>query len=269
MSEQNNKQNARLVTAVIIGIAVLAIGLGAIFYINSDNPQAGALVDSALSPSDLPLEGAPPVETPVDETDSSASEELEQNVAVDVDAFVATRAIGNPDAPVKIVEYASLTCSHCAHFHNDILPSLKSKYIDTGKVYLEFREFPLNDPALKATLTARCLPTERYDSFVGLLFETQDKWANNVDYMNTLRQNAKLAGLSDEMFDACQNAPALKLKIAEQMQEAQDKYKISSTPTFIINGGEEVIQGAQPLENFERAFRAVTNNEVGEAPAVE
>ena len=264
MSDENGKNKSTLVAVILLGLLILVIGAGAIFYINSNDPEATALVESTLtSDEDLSEQLPPSAQVEVEDTVP------DEAVSVDVDSFMAPRTLGNPDAPIKIIEYASLTCGHCAHFHNDVFPALKEKYIDTGKVFMEFREFPLNDPALKATITARCLPADKYESFVSLLFQTQEKWATDVGYMNILRQNAKLAGLSDAMFDACQNAPALKLRLAEQMQTASDKYKITATPTFIINDGAEVISGAQPLENFERAFRAVTNNEVGEAPAVE
>src|SRR5690606_5956770 len=109
-------------------------------------------------------------------------------------------------------------------FHNDVYPALKTKYIDTGKVFMEFREFPLNDPALKATITARCLPADKYEGFVSLLFKTQDKWAGAVGYINKLRQNAKLAGVRDAHFDACHEATALNMRLADQMQTAHDKY---------------------------------------------
>jgi protein-disulfide isomerase len=150
-----------------------------------------------------------------------------------------------------------------------VLPALKAKYIDTGKVQFEFREFPLNDPALRGALAARCLPQDKYEGFVTLLFKTQENWAGGLDYVNALKQNAKLAGMSDATFEACQSNGELKTKMAEAMQVAQDKWKISATPTFIINDGAEVISGAQPLAEFERVFRKLSGDAVGEAPAVE
>lgn len=208
-------------------------------------------------------------ETVVPETAPATEAPVAGTVKIDVEKAFSPRTIGSADAPIKIIEYASLTCSHCAHFHNDVLPELKTKYIDTGKVQLEFREFPLNDPALKAALTARCLPEDKYESFTGLLFKTQEHWAGGIDYMAALKQNAKLAGMSDETFEACQAEPKLKEKIAASMQAAQDKWKIASTPTFIINDGAETISGAQPLAEFERVFRKVSGDAIGEAPAVE
>ena len=275
---------------ILLVVSVIAIGIAAWFYTSRVAPSGSEGTLEAQTEEGAPAvaESAMPslneIEEPATTTDGHAvpaDEALATNpettteaapaesVTIDVAAAMAPRAIGNPNAPIKIIEYASMTCSHCAHFHNDILPALKSKYIDTGKVYLEFREFPLNDPALKATLTARCLPEEQYENFVSLLFKSQDQWAGGIDYMGTLKQNAKLAGMSDATFEACHAEPMLKLKIAENMQVAKDKWKIAATPTFIINDGAEVIEGAQPLESFERVFRKITDGAVGEAPPVE
>lgn len=272
---------------VVLILLVLAAGAGMWFYLKKDaSGSIDAITGNIETPTDVtstpdqsslgetPI--APAESTPADLTAPAVPTDAGNFVtdsagvaAVDVEKVMGVRGIGNPDAPIKIVEYASMTCSHCAHFHNDILPELKSKYIDTGKVYLQFVEFPLNDPALKATITARCLPEARYDGFVSLLFKNQEQWSTGIDYMAHLKQNAKLAGLSDEQFQACHDNGEIKTRIAASMQEAQDKWKVSSTPTFIINEGAQTISGAQPLENFERAFREITNGAVGEAPAVE
>jgi len=161
--------------------------------------------------------------------------------------------LGDADAPVTITEYASLTCSHCASFHKDTLPTLVEKYVETGKVRYVFEEFPLDDAALDASLIARCLPQERYLGFTTLLFETQDQWASG-DYRNALRQNAKLAGLSDEAFDACLTDQGARTAKAETISAATAKWKISATPTFVIEseGAEaEVISGSQPVAAFD------------------
>lgn len=275
-----NKSNAGngLLVAIAIVALIGAVVAGFMFY------KRAVPMDALPEASEMATtEGTAVPQEPVatDEHGDAVPSTVEQTVTAeetaapaeavkfDVEKVFAPRTIGNADAPIKIIEYASLTCSHCAHFHNDVLPELKSKYIDTGKVFFEFREFPLNDPALKASLTARCLPEDKYEGFVGLLFKTQEHWAGGLDYMAALKQNAKLAGMSDATFEACQADPALKTKIAELMQAGQDKWKISSTPTFIINDGAETISGAQPLTEFERVFRKISGDAVGEAPAVE
>ena len=288
MTKAHSSVRGSAIPVILLVVSVIAIGFGAWFYVSKVQPAPGealeaqtdegapVIAESAMpTPADMnapqsdagvPVSAddalAPATETT---TDSASAEK----VTIDVAKAMGTRSIGDANAPIKIIEYASLTCSHCAHFHNDILPALKTKYVDTGKVYIEFREFPLDDAALKGTLTARCLPEDKYESFVSLLFKNQEQWAHNVDYMTSLKQNAKLAGMSDATFEACHNEPMLKMQIAESMQTGKDKWKISATPTFIINDGAETVQGAQPLENFERVFRKITNGAVGEAPAVE
>lgn len=276
-----------LMIVAIIGAAVVALVLYNKKGPMDSLPDAAAITTDAapaeqpatntdgeavpFTAEETPAEQSAAIETPGTEDASVAASDAApaETVALDVEKIFAPRAIGKPDAPIKIVEYASLTCSHCAHFHNDVLPELKSKYIDTGKVYFEFREFPLNDPALKGALTARCLPEDKYEGFVTLLFKTQEHWAGGLDYVAALKQNAKLAGMSDATFEACQNNAELKDRMAKAMQEGQDKWKINATPTFVINDGAEVISGAQPLAEFERVFRKVSGDAVGEAPAVE
>lgn len=286
MTKRQNATSGSALPVILIVLILAAVGVGAWLYMSKapKDTDAAVVADVADVPAETVAETAAEItqDVPVGEPNTPstpsaaetatapATEAVDEGpVAIDVAKAMGIRAIGNPNAPIKVIEYASLTCSHCAHFHNDILPELKTKFIDTGKVYLEFREFPLNDPALKATIAARCLPEDKYEGFVGLLFKTQDQWAGGLDYMQALRQNAKLAGLSDATFDACQNSAEIKTAIAANMQEAQDKWKLASTPTFIINDGAEIISGAQPVAEFERLFRKVSGGAVGEAPAVE
>lgn len=257
---------------ILVLLVVIGGGIGGWLYLKKSPAPADATVEETAELPTLENGGVPEqVEAVEHGVIESADDAVggTSAVTIDVEKAMGVRALGNPSAPIKIVEYSSLTCGHCAHFHNDILPELKSKYIDTGKVYLEFREFPLNDPALKATLTARCLPEAQYENFTSILFKTQEQWAGGLDYMAALRQNAKLAGMSDATFDACQAEPQLKLKLADVMQQAQDKWQISATPTFIINDGAEKVSGVQPVAEFERIFRKLTNDEIGAAPAVE
>jgi protein-disulfide isomerase len=275
MRQTNSSIRGNAAPIILLVVSLVAVAIGGWFYYTSMKPQPETeapvveTLPDAVAPEQkqsempaAPLPGDETAQTPTEETTAEA-------VTIDVEKAGGLRAVGDPSAPVKIIEYASLTCSHCASFHNNVYPVLKTKYIDTGKVYFEFREFPLNDPALKATLTARCLPEDKYEGFISALFKTQEQWAGGLDYMQALRQNAKLAGMSDAVFDACQAEPMLKLKVAESMQAAKDTWKISATPTFILNEGAEVISGAQPLEEFERVFRKLTNDAVGAAPAVE
>ncbi len=179
-----------------------------------------------------------------------------------------TYAMGNPDAPVKIKEFASLSCSHCAEFHTGTFPEVKKELIDTGKVYFEFVNFPLNSSAMDGALIALCMPEERYHQFISFLFEQQAKWAFDADYQKILKQNAKLLGASEEKLDACLADEAKKLAIVAQMQEAKEKYHIESTPSFVINET-ETFSGALSFKDFKAKVDSYTPPEKAQEKAAE
>lgn len=144
--------------------------------------------------------------------------------------------MGEEDAPVTIVEYASMTCPHCASFHETTLPALKEKYVDTGKVRLIFREFPFDPRATAAFMLARCAPKEQYFPLIDVLFKQQREWATAQDPRPPLLQLVKLAGFTQESFEAClKNQQVLDNVMAVREKAAKD-YKVDSTPTFFING---------------------------------
>jgi protein-disulfide isomerase len=166
------------------------------------------------------------------------------------------RVLGNPDAPITIVEYASLTCPHCAHFANDVLPELKKKWIDTGKVKLVLRDFPLDEPALRAAMIARCAPPDRYYAYVDTFFAAQDKWIMARDYREALARLVKLGGMGKEEFDSCLKNTALENKIVEGRLIASKEFDVNSTPTFFINGTK--FTGAPTLEEFDKALSGLS-----------
>jgi protein-disulfide isomerase len=160
------------------------------------------------------------------------------------------RILGNPEAPITIVEYASLTCPHCAHFANDVLPELKKEWIDTGKARLVLRDFPLDEPALRAAMIARCAPPERYYAFADAFFAAQEKWVRSSDYREALARLAKLGGMGQREFDTCINNTELENKIVEGRLRASQELSVTSTPTFFVNGTK--LGGAPTKEEFEK-----------------
>lgn len=147
--------------------------------------------------------------------------------------------IGKAEAPVTMVEYASLSCPHCSHFYTTVLPQLTNKYIDSGKVKLIYRNYPLNDPALKAAELVQCAEPDRREAFVKVLFTTQTKWAYDmVGYRDALGNIAVLGGFDRLQFEACMNNKDIEKTILDVAKEAADDYHVTSTPTFYINGVE-------------------------------
>ncbi len=169
------------------------------------------------------------------------------------DTAVPDRVLGDPKAPVTVQEFVSLTCSHCADFYNNILPQLKEKYVDSGKVRFILRDFPLDGIGLKAAVIARCMPEDEFYPFITVLYKNQVNWALNAAPETILTQYAKLGGLSEDKAKACLADTKMQDAIVAERTEAQQKYGVSATPTFVVNGTDK-LQGAQPVEKFAAAF---------------
>ena len=165
---------------------------------------------------------------------------------------VAEMVMGRDDAPVTMIEYSSLACPHCAAFHRDVLPKIKEGYIDTGKVRLIYRDFPLGGLALAAAMLARCGGREKYFGFIEVLFRSQAQWSRADNPRRELARVARFGGISQKDFDACLVNEPLMTDIRERAADAQQKFGIDSTPTFLIEG--EKIVGAQPFEAFRDAI---------------
>ncbi len=157
-------------------------------------------------------------------------------------------AIGDPAAPVTIIEYSSLTCPHCAAFHAETLPELKTRYIDTGKVRLVLRDFPLDQNALKAAIIAHCAGPERQPRFIEVFFAQQTSWSRASDPVQALKQLAQLGGLGAAEADACLADKDLETAILQARLDGQEKYDIQSTPSFIIDG--KTYAGDQSVEKL-------------------
>ena len=159
---------------------------------------------------------------------------------VDVKELMAPDAlpdswVGKADAPITIVEYASMTCSHCAAFHNETYPLLKKNYLDTGKARFTLREFPLDALAAAAFMLARSAGDKR-EALVGLLFAQQKNWAFVDKPLDALEQQVKQAGIGSEEFKKVLQDNALYQNVLKVRQRGADKFGVDSTPTFFING---------------------------------
>jgi protein-disulfide isomerase len=164
---------------------------------------------------------------------------LAQNVApadLAVPGPLGDVALGPADAKVTIVEYASLTCSHCAAFHKDTWPELKKRYVDTGRVRFILREFPLDPLAMAGFMLARCDGEGKYYPVTDLLFDQQRNWAFTDKPLDALRAMMRQAGFSQEKFDACLKDQKLYDAVNAVKNRGMEQFRVDSTPTFFING---------------------------------
>ncbi len=174
----------------------------------------------------------------------------------DDDLTRAERSIGKPDAKVTVHEYFSLTCTHCAAFAQTTLTQAKAKLIDPGLVRWVFHDYPLDQVALTAAMVARYLPVDRYELFIDALFATQDRWAfaRGSNPTEQLWKTAGLAGMSRQTFDKAVADTELRTWILKEQQADQDKWKIDSTPSFVIDG--KKYAGEMDYEAFRKLIPA-------------
>lgn len=165
---------------------------------------------------------------------------------------IGDMSLGDPKSKVTLVEYASASCPHCAKFAIDVFPALKKEYIDTNKINYIFREFPLNDPALAASMIIRSLPKENYFPVTEIVFKTQEKWVPNP--LAGLKNIALQAGLTEDKFNAILKDNELAKKIIAVRSQGE-KLGVSGTPTFFLNG--EVLDGEQKIENLRAKIDAL------------
>ncbi len=144
--------------------------------------------------------------------------------------------VGDPDAPVKIVEYMSMTCPHCAAFHEDTFKQIVTDYVDTGKVQFIMREFPFDPRATAAIMLARCAPEENFFPMVDVLLQQQSNWARAQNAAQALLDISKSAGFTQETFEACLTNQKLVDDVNTVRQKAAEEFGVNSTPTFLING---------------------------------
>ena len=168
--------------------------------------------------------------------------------------------IGNNNAPITIIEYASMSCNHCANFHNNTLPDLKKEYIDTGKVKYVFRDFPYNYPALLGSMVMRCIPSEvRYD-YMNALYKLQNMWVvrENAITRQELYKIMQTGGMTKENFDTCLSDVDLENKILQKVMAAQSEFNIRSTPSFLING--DLLEGDKSIKVFRQILDKILSD---------
>jgi len=165
--------------------------------------------------------------------------------------------IGEENAPITIIEYSSLSCSHCASFHNDTLGYLKKEYVDTGKVKIVFRDFPFNYPALLGSMVLRCIPNEVKYDYMNVLFQLQTQWVVNENVKSTqeIFKIMQSGGMTKVEFDTCISNTDLENEILTGVMAAQNEFNIRSTPSFLINGG--LVEGNKSIKEFRQILNKI------------
>ena len=210
--------------------AVASLSLGAAFYLFQNKKEK--------------------VEPKIDQPDDASDPNF-------VDYVLAPRYLGNPSAPIQIIEFFSMTCGHCASFHRDTFPMVKQRLIDENIVRFEKRAFPLDGLALRAHAMARSLPLSKYYPMIDMLMEKQPIWTNAEDPIKALKKLANRAGLSGAAFDATMRNRSVLEGIVKMRQEASDEWEVKSTPSFVINN-QTVISGSLSYDEFAEKINATS-----------
>lgn len=214
------------------GIAIAAVSIALTACSDSEDTAANAEPKPAVS-NETTASTTPAVEIPTADRDVDMEEALKPGPLKEM-------ALGDPNAPVKIIEYMSMTCPHCAHFHENTFEAIKTKYVDTGKVYFVLREFPFpqDTASLAAFMLARCTTEDKFFPFVSTLLKQQRTWAAPADgdVRGAMLQMSKLAGFTQETFDACLTNAQLAGDVSAVRDRGAQEFGVQSTPTFLING---------------------------------
>jgi protein-disulfide isomerase len=163
------------------------------------------------------------------------------------DGPLGERALGNPNAPVTVIEYASLTCPHCAHFQRDVFPRVKKEYIDTGKIRFIVREFPIGRTSGAAAIATRCVPPQKYFTLFSAFLARQPEWVSQEVRPDAIYAVAKSSGLSRQAFDNCLANQTIIDGLTEVKQRGR-QFGVIGTPTFFANGRKA--QGTITFEEF-------------------
>ena len=176
---------------------------------------------------------------------------------VDTIEALKEKKIGTEEANIEIIEFASLTCGHCAKFHNEVFPKIKKEFIDTGKVSFIYQDFPLDKFALKASVIARCSGEKKFFSFLKVLYSKQKDWTRTEDPFRSLLKIAKLGGLKNEEIKVCVGNKSIEDGILKQRLNASKKFDIKATPTLYING--EKYEGDLTFEALKLKINTLLN----------
>ena len=187
----------------------------------------------------------------------ASAESVESVLDVTEEDFI----IGDENAPITIIEYASLSCSHCADFHINKLPELIKEFVDTGKAKIVFRDFPFNYPALLGSMALRCVPRDIRYEYSNALYQLQSKWVfrENAKTTQELYKIMQSGGMTKERFNECIDNADLENEILQGVMASQSEFNIKSTPSFLVNG--ILIEGSKPIKDFRQIIDKILSEQ--------
>lgn len=238
---------------ILVLFLVLAAILGLGLYNNAQkaqNSEGNATETQTASHDDEADTSETETAQAAASSEDTSTESVQSTVEIDVEALSTPRILGDVNAPVKISEHSSFSCSHCGTFHKTNFKKIKQDYIDTGKAYLVFDDFPRNRPDLLIGAIARCVPEQGYFNFIQLVFETQQQWIKDKNFIDYIKQNAKLTGATSEEIEACHNSTELHEAMANRREDAHKDKGVNSTPTLVIGSANSVNIGG--LESYDK-----------------
>ena len=237
-------KTSKIVGALVV-LALVAFAAFKVTHMNTSEPGAAM---QATTPPAATAAATTPATTPAASTTPTAGTQTAD--AGDLPLYPDDMYMGKADAKVTVIEYASLSCPHCAKFNAEVLPKLKTEYIDKGLVRWVYRDYPLNNAAYLAAVLAHCASPLRFFGLVDTLFRSQDYWAAQTQALPALKQIGVSEGVDEKTYDACLADQKLKDKILARLQEADSKFKVNATPSFFIRG--ELHAGEIPYDDFKK-----------------
>jgi len=213
-------RNILIVAGGVVAVAAIAAGV----YFGTRPPAAGPTPVAAAATADKAVLG---------------------------NVMPGDHVLGSPNAPITVIEYASLTCSHCAHFHTQILPEIKKKWIDTGKVKLVYRDFPLDQVAVRAAQIAECAGNDKYFGVLDIIFRGQPQWATASDPLAEIAKPLRIAGMGENEIKACLANDAMSNAVLNDYKSGE-ALGVNSTPTLFING--QLYRGSRSVDELDGVF---------------
>lgn len=266
MSDQENNQSKKSSAMPVIIAVLVVLSVIVIAGLMASNKKASTEIAGQESSHPIPspvaaIEESPAVFQEAEKTENTPEimevahkSTYHSSVSrVDPENPYSARILGDPNAPLKISEHSAFTCGHCKSFHETNYIKIKKDYIDTGKAYLVFNDFPISDVGIKVGAVARCLPDQVYFNFVQLMFTTQNQWKSYHKYIPYLKQNTRMLGLSEEKFEECLNSEEIKKIITDEQEKAHKTHGVKSTPTLVLNDSVTIL-GLSPYKNLQTIF---------------